>query len=65
MFYNLKNYYDLQKKNVFEIIPLTFHIKKGLNDPNYEIFTKEFKKLAREKGEKKNSLKNVWIVKPG
>ena len=32
LFYNLKRYYDLQKKNVFKIIPLTFHIKDGIND---------------------------------
>ena len=40
MFYNLKQYYDLQKKNVFDIIPLTFHIKSGVTDPQYDLFTK-------------------------
>jgi hypothetical protein len=40
MFYNLKQYYDIQKKDVFDIIPLTYHIKNGTSDPQYEIFTK-------------------------
>lgn len=64
MYYNLKQYYDLQKKDVFDIIPLTFHIKHGTADPQYEIFRKEFSKFAKEKLTKK-TLKNVWIVKPG
>ena len=33
LFYNLKRYYDLLEKDVFTIIPLTFHIKDGLSDP--------------------------------
>ena len=40
MFYNLKQFYDLQNKNVFEVIPLTFHIKHGTTDPQYEMFRK-------------------------
>lgn len=64
LFYNLKQYYDLLGKNVFDIIPLTYHIKHGTTDPQYEAFTKEFKRLAKERTAKKE-LKNVWIVKPG
>lgn len=64
LFYNIKQYYDLQKKNVFEIIPLTYHIKHGTTDSQYELFTKEFKRLAKEKSTK-NNVKNIWIVKPG
>jgi tubulin---tyrosine ligase len=33
LFYNLKQYYDLLHKDVFEIIPLTYHIKEGMSDP--------------------------------
>lgn len=58
---------------MFEIIPLTFHIKEGVNDPEYMRFTKEFKKIQSEKYRKKKvteeegkkALKNIWIVKPG
>ena len=58
-------------KNVFTIIPLTFHIKNGLSDPEYTVFLKEFKKLKLQitKDEKKKSKKihqkNIWIAKPG
>ena len=63
LFYSLKQYYDLQKKNVFEIIPLTFHIKAGTTDPQYENFIREYKRIGRDKS--KNGAKNIWIVKPG
>lgn len=33
LFYNLKHYYELIGVNPFDTIPLTFHIKKGLQDP--------------------------------
>jgi tubulin--tyrosine ligase len=32
LFYNLRQYYDLIGKDVFDYLPLTFHIKKGLDD---------------------------------
>lgn len=40
LFYNMKQYYDLQHKNVFEVLPLTFHIKNGTSDPQYEAFSR-------------------------
>lgn len=45
LFYNLKRYYDLINKNVFNVIPLTFHIKTGTSDPEYSNFIKEYKRL--------------------
>lgn len=33
LFYNLKFYFDYIQKDVFKVIPVTFHIKKGINDP--------------------------------
>jgi hypothetical protein len=38
MFYNLRNYYELTKQSVFQHIPLTFHIQRGLEDPEYQRF---------------------------
>ena len=29
----MKKYYEACNKNVFEYLPLTFHIQKGLEDP--------------------------------
>jgi hypothetical protein len=54
----------LQGRDVFSVIPLTFHIKHATADPQYDLFRKEFSRLAKEKLTKK-SCRNVWIVKPG
>ena len=32
MFINLKFYYEILGMNPFDFIPLTFHIKSGIND---------------------------------
>jgi len=32
-------------KNTFDYIPLTYHIKEGAKDINYQLFVEEFKKL--------------------
>ena len=48
LFYNLKRYYDLIGKDVFTIIPLTFHIKTGTSDPEYQNFVREFKILKNK-----------------
>ena len=66
MFINLLRYYNLLGKDVFSIIPLTFHIMKGITDENYAKFKNYFNNLSTEVGDDKLSLiKNVWIAKPG
>lgn len=38
MFYCLREYYTLTNKNIFDIVPLTFHIQNGVKDPQYKLF---------------------------
>lgn len=33
LFYNLREYYSLSGDNLYNYIPLTFHIRRGLKDP--------------------------------
>lgn len=33
LFYNMREYYRHTGKDVFDYLPLTFHIKNGFNDP--------------------------------
>ena len=47
LFYNLKEYYNLIGKNVFDYVPLTFHIRKGMKDPEYNRFVDFYKKRAK------------------
>ena len=53
MFKNMKKFYDGLGLNVFEKIPLTFHVESGLTDPQFMIFASQF-----EEG-------SIWIIKPG
>jgi hypothetical protein len=58
---------------VFDYLPLTFHIKKGVDDREYKQFVKYFKKrqklAKRDEDEddkhRKHKTHNIWIVKPG
>ena len=33
IFYNMKIYYESTGSNTFDNVPLTYHIKEGVNDP--------------------------------
>jgi len=48
LFYNLRNYYNTIKVNPFDNIPLTFHIKNGMNDSEYTRFLEHFKLKEEE-----------------
>ena len=60
LFLNLRHYYTALKLDPFDYIPLTFHIRKGVNDPEFAKFKEHYAKRAQDTTET-----NVWIVKPG
>ncbi|KAL4491452.1 hypothetical protein ABPG72_008108 [Tetrahymena utriculariae] len=61
LFYNMRQYYNLTNKNVFDYLPTTFHIQRGLNDPEFANFVNYYNKFEQENPKRKN----VWIIKPG
>lgn len=58
---NIKLYYEALLLDPFDVLPLTFHIKTGLDDPEYA----DFKRTFEEYGKNLTHFKNVWIIKPG
>lgn len=38
LFINMKNYYEAIDEDVFDNLPLTFHVKTGFDDPEYKRF---------------------------
>jgi hypothetical protein len=44
LLYNMSNYYRSICKDPFEVLPLTFHIKKGTKDSTFYDFLKVFKR---------------------
>ncbi|CAG9318479.1 unnamed protein product [Blepharisma stoltei] len=53
LFKNLSKYYHSKGVSVFDHIPLTFHIEKGLDDDNLRLFENSY------------TPGSLWIVKPG
>ena len=39
----MKNYYEAMNEDVFNYLPLTFHLKEGVNDPEYDKFKERYK----------------------
>jgi hypothetical protein len=70
IFYNLKVYYEAIGKEYHSSLPLTFHIKEGLNDSQFQKFEQLFNDA--QDSSKETILdklpkfgKNLWIIKPG
>lgn len=59
LFYLLKEYCELQHIDVFRIVPLTFHVQRGVNDSVYHQFVEAFNHSKGKQGS------CIWIVKPG
>ena len=38
LYLNLKNYYEAMDQDIFDVVPLTFHVKNGLEDPEFAKF---------------------------
>ena len=38
----MKMYYEALGKSVFDVLPLTFHLKEGSTDSEWENFVQEF-----------------------
>lgn len=59
----MKAFYDHQGKNVFEHLPVTFHVKR-YDDDAWKDFTRYYAEDQQaHSGE--GECKRLWIVKPG
>jgi tubulin--tyrosine ligase len=71
LFHTMSHYFQKRGEDPFLYLPLTFHLKNGLEDQQYYDFLKYYHKRARKiaKGENSNGYSgkqyNAWIVKPG
>jgi hypothetical protein len=53
LFLNMKNYYDALDEEVFDNLPVTFHVKDGLDDPEYHRFKEYYEKTEEDYKNKK------------
>lgn len=62
----MREYYSARGEQVFDYLPLTFHIKNGLEDDQYLHFLQHYYAIAKENKVGKGQYPhNAWIVKPG
>ena len=64
LFFNMKIYYEAIGRDIFEVLPVTFHIKHS-EDQNFIEFEKCFNDFAKQTDEFGKNIANLWIVKPG
>jgi hypothetical protein len=43
----MKHYYEAINRDPFDVIPLTFHVKQGTEDPEYIKFQNLFKEIEQ------------------
>lgn len=67
IYYNMKVYYEATKQDTFDYLPLTYHIKEGLQDREFLKFEETFKNPGEHAHLTKYPAmgKDLWIVKPG
>ena len=64
LYLNMKEYYEKLGQDVFSILPVTFHIKEGEKDAEFNKFVEFYNKRGEEiNGD--STKKNAWIIKPG
>lgn len=57
LYLNMKNYYEALDQDVFDNLPLTFHVKNGLDDPEFHRFKAYYQKCEEEIKQKKQAQK--------
>jgi hypothetical protein len=62
-------YYDAIGEDPFKVMPMSFHVKDGLNDKEFLRFTDHFSSIENQISlcapNDKKCPRNIWIVKPG
>lgn len=51
LFLNMRNYYRSIGKDPFEVLPVTFVVEDGLNDPEFDRFEEFFKGVEKKQPE--------------
>lgn len=52
MFHNLNAYYKARGKEIWDVVPETYHIEHGATDKNFAEFEKRFQEIEKKNQEK-------------
>jgi hypothetical protein len=61
LYLNMKNYYEALDEDVFANLPLTFHVKAGLDDPEFTKFKNQYYNFEDDIKERKAAQKQKKI----
>jgi hypothetical protein len=61
----MKTYYEAVGEDPFVSLPVTFHVKEGLHDPEFVKFKNHYKAAKEAAEASKVKQHNIWIIKPG
>ncbi|CAD8165580.1 unnamed protein product [Paramecium pentaurelia] len=64
LFYNIKAYYESQNINVFDNLPVTYHIKSQ-DGQEYQQFLDAYRERQQMINSDQDKRRNIWIIKPG
>jgi tubulin monoglycylase TTLL3/8 len=45
LFINMRRYYEMLGQEPFTVLPLTFHTRQGINDPDFKKFEKYYNSM--------------------
>lgn len=62
LFYNMRRYYNAVGRDPFIVLPVTFHVKKGVKDPVFFQFLDYFNGIEAQK---KRAAKNEARLRAG
>lgn len=66
LYLNLRTFLEQQGTDPFTKIPVTFHVRKGSKDVNFERFKEFFFQVENNIAKRQDPyLNNLWLVKPG
>ena len=67
IYYNMKIYYESLGQNPFDFMPLTYHIKEGDSDREFQKFIETYNNPGNSEILKKYPKygQGLWIIKPG
>ena len=63
LLYTMRQYYQNNGDSVFQYLPLSFHVCRGVDDNDFTRFLGYYYEKRRRS--KKDGSSNIWIVKPG
>jgi len=63
LFYNMRRYYKAMSRDPFDVIPVTFHVKRGSEDPEFHKFFSFFNDIETKRVEANDQVKEIVLKK--